>query len=64
MRTDWNGKTVRLPGFIVLIDFEGSSVTSLILVPYFRACIHVPPPPPNQLASVTTETPYESDVLF
>ena len=64
VRTDWDGKTVRLPGFIVPIDFEGSSVTSFILVPYIGACIHVPPPPPNQLVFVTTETPYESDGLF
>ena len=64
VRTDWDGKTVRLPGFIVPIDFEGSSVTSFILVPYFGACVHVPPPPPNQLVFVTTETPYESDGLF
>ena len=47
MRTDWDGKTVRLPGFIVPIDYEGSSVTSFILVPYVGACIHVPPPPPK-----------------
>ena len=64
MRTDWDGKTVRLPGFIVPIDYEGSSVTSFILVPYVGACIHVPPPPPNQLVFVTTKTPYESDGLF
>ena len=65
VRTGWNGKTVRLPGFIVPIDFEGSSVTFFIPVPYFGACVHVPPPPPpNQLASVTTETPYESEGLF
>lgn len=64
VRTDWDGKTVRLPGFIVPIDFEGSLVTSFILVPYVGACIHVPPPPPNQLVFVTTEEPYESDGLF
>ena len=64
VRTDWDGKTVRLPGFIVPIDFEGSLVTAFILVPYVGACIHVPPPPRNQLVFVTTETPYEFDGLF
>ena len=49
--------------FIVPIGFKGSSVTSFILVPYFGACVHVPPPP-NQLVFVTTETPYESEGLF
>ena len=64
VRTDWNGQIVRLPGFIVPIDYKGSGVTAFILVPYVGACVHVPPPPANQLVFVTTETPYESDGLF
>ena len=64
VRTDWNGKTVRLPGFIVPIDYSGTGVTAFILVPYVGACVHVPPPPANQLVLVTTEQPYESDGLF
>ena len=28
------------------------------------ACLHVPPPPPNQLVFVTTETPWPSDDLW
>ncbi len=64
VRSDWNGKTVRLPGFIVPIDHEGMAVTAFILVPYAGACIHVPPPPANQLVFVTTEDPYESRGLF
>ncbi len=59
-RTDWNGRTVRLQGFIVPIDFEGTAVTAFILVPFVGACIHVPPPPANQLVFVTTEEPYDS----
>ncbi|MDA8747757.1 DUF3299 domain-containing protein [Litoreibacter sp.] len=64
VRGDWNGKTVRLPGFIVPIDYSGSGVTAFILVPYVGACVHVPPPPANQLVFVTTPTPYESDGMF
>ena len=64
VRSDWNGKTVRLPGFMVPIDYTGAEVTAFILVPYFGACVHVPPPPPNQLVFVTTEKPYESNGLF
>jgi len=63
-RPDWNGQIVRLPGFIVPIDFSGSGVTAFILVPYVGACIHVPPPPANQLVFVTTSEPYENDGLF
>lgn len=64
IRTDWNGQVVRLPGYIVPIDYSGTGVTAFILVPYVGACIHVPPPPANQLVFVTTEKPYESSGLF
>ena len=64
IRTDWNGKVVRLPGFIVPIDYSGTGVTAFILVPYVGACVHVPPPPANQLVFVTTEKPYENKGLF
>lgn len=64
VRTDWNGKIVRLPGFIVPIDFDGTAVSAFILVPYVGACVHVPPPPANQLVFVTTPDPYESEGLF
>ena len=64
VRTDWNGKTVRMPGFIVPIDWTETGVTVFILVPYIGACIHVPPPPANQLVLVTTGIPYEDVGLF
>lgn len=60
VRRDWNGQVVRLPGFVVPIDYTGQGVTAFILVPYFGACVHTPPPPANQLVFVTTETPYQS----
>lgn len=64
VRTDWNGRIVRIPGFIVPIDYKGTGVTAFILVPYVGACVHVPPPPANQLVFVTTSEPYESKGLF
>ena len=64
VRTDWNGQTVRLPGYIVPIDYSGTGVTAFILVPFVGACVHVPPPPANQLVFVTTEKPYETSGLF
>lgn len=62
--TDYNGRRVRLPGYVVPLDFEGTAVTTFILVPYVGACIHVPPPPANQLVLVTTDEPYENEGLF
>ena len=64
VRTDWNGQIVRLAGFIIPLDYSGTGVTAFILVPYVGACIHVPPPPANQLVLVTSEKPYETDGLF
>jgi len=47
------GATVRLPGFIVPLDaVKNSGVNEFLLVPYFGSCIHVPPPPPNQIVYV------------
>jgi hypothetical protein len=49
------GTTVRLPGFIVpLDDAKSGAVSEFLLVPYFGSCIHVPPPPPNQIVYVHT----------
>jgi hypothetical protein len=62
--TEFNGQVVRLPGYMVPLDTSGAGVTAFILVPYVGACIHVPPPPANQLVFVTTGTPYESSGLF
>ncbi len=64
VRTDWNGQIVRLPGFIVPIEYSGTGVTAFILVPFVGACVHVPPPPANQLVFVTTNEPYDSTGLF
>jgi hypothetical protein len=48
-----DGATVRLPGFIVPLDpLKNGSENEFLLVPYFGACIHVPPPPPNQIVYV------------
>ena len=42
------GRRVRLPGFAVPLDGEPGTASEFLLVPYFGACIHVPPPPANQ----------------
>lgn len=47
-----DGKLVRLPGFIVPVESESTKITEFLLVPYYGACIHVPPPPANQTVYV------------
>lgn len=50
-----DGKQVKLPGFVVPLEHEGEKVSEFLLVPYFGACIHVPPPPANQTVYVVTQ---------
>jgi len=59
-----DGAHIRMPGYIIPLEVSAAGVTSFILVPYVGACIHVPPPPPNQLVFVTTETPWPGDDLW
>ena len=49
------GKTVRIPGFTVPLEDFASSATEFLLVPYVGACVHTPPPPPNQLVYVVMD---------
>ncbi|WP_432455432.1 DUF3299 domain-containing protein [Agarivorans sp. QJM3NY_29] len=48
-----DGKTLRIPGFIVPLESDGELIKAFLLVPYFGACLHYPPPPPNQIVYVT-----------
>ncbi len=52
---DLNGKKVKIPGFVVPLDFDAKQVREFLLVPYFGACIHVPPPPANQIVYVQSD---------
>ncbi|MFQ3282735.1 DUF3299 domain-containing protein [Reinekea sp.] len=52
MVTEYDNIKVKIPGFIVPLDFESDKITHFLLVPYFGACIHTPPPPPNQIVYV------------
>lgn len=49
---------IRIPGYTVPFDFgPDADITEFLLVPYFGACLHAPPPPPNQTIFVQTATP-------
>lgn len=50
---EMDGQAIRIPGFIVPLEFDNQqTVTQFFLVPFFGACIHLPPPPPNQIIFV------------
>ncbi len=45
-----DGREVTLPGYVVPLELAADGkMRSFFLVPYYGACIHVPPPPPNQI---------------
>jgi hypothetical protein len=51
-----NDKVVKLSGFIMSVEGNGEALTEFLLVPYFGACIHTPPPPSNQIVFVRTHS--------
>ncbi|MEM8715090.1 MAG: DUF3299 domain-containing protein [Cyanobacteria bacterium P01_G01_bin.4] len=60
-----DSQSVAIPGYALPLEFaENNLVTEFLLVPYVGACIHVPPPPPNQIVYVETEDGLSMNSLF
>jgi len=60
-----NGTNARIPGFVVPLEVsDDQRITEFFLVPYYGACIHVPPPPPNQIIHVRYEEGFTLDALY
>lgn len=51
----YDGLTVKIAGFVVPLEQDEERVLSFLLVPYYGACIHTPPPPANQIIHVQTQ---------
>ncbi|MGE0314981.1 MAG: DUF3299 domain-containing protein [Lautropia sp.] len=49
-----DGRSIRIPGFVVPLNMQRRLLKEFLLVPYFGACIHVPPPPANQVIHVSS----------
>ena len=62
--TELNNKLVKIPGFVVPLEGGTDTITEFLLVPYFGACIHVPPPPPNQIVYVKFSEGVPIDNLY
>lgn len=61
----YNNKKIRVPGFIVPLESEeGKHISEFFVVPYFGACLHMPPPPPNQIIYVKFEQGVELQSLY
>lgn len=65
IRPEYDNQKVRIPGFIVPITLDkNQGVTEFFLVPYFGACIHVPPPPPNQIIFSKLKTGIKVESIY
>lgn len=65
VRPEFNGQKIRIPGFVVPIEFDDDQVvTEFFLVPYYGACIHLPPPPPNQLILMQSAKGVKMDTIY
>lgn len=61
---DLDGANIKIPGYLLPLEFEDNKVTEFLLVPYVGACIHTPPPPPNQIIHVNSEYGVYSTDLY
>ena len=61
---DLDGTTISMPGYALPLEYDGKKATEFLLVPWVGACIHTPPPPPNQIVHVVAATPFESKGMF
>lgn len=64
VNADLNNKVVRLAGYLLPLEFSDEGVRDFLLVPYLGACIHVPPPPPNQIVFVQLAKKFRVADLF
>ncbi|UZE95488.1 DUF3299 domain-containing protein [Alkalimarinus alittae] len=64
VKKELDGQKVRLPGFMVPLGGDENKVTEFLLVPYFGACMHTPPPPTNQIVYVNFPMGVHPDMLY
>jgi hypothetical protein len=64
VNVELDGQIVRMPGYILPLEFSGKDITEFLLVPYVGACIHTPPPPPNQIVHVKSDKPVSNVTVF
>ncbi|WP_421866487.1 DUF3299 domain-containing protein [Motiliproteus sp.] len=59
-----DGQLISLPGFALPLEGDYEATSLFLLVPYFGACIHVPPPPSNQIVLVRADPGVKIETLF
>jgi len=65
IKPEFDRQQVRIPGFVVPLEFDDEqTITSFLLVPYFGACMHLPPPPPNQVIYAEFTDGFQVEFLY
>lgn len=66
VNTNLDGSMIELSGYLLPLDLSGTDVKDFLLVPYVGACIHTPPPPPNQIVHAVSAAPtaFDMDNIF
>lgn len=65
VKPEYNNHFIKLPAFIVPLEFtDDNTITTFFAVPFFGACIHVPPPPPNQIIYATYKKGFKVNQLY
>ncbi|MEO1040129.1 MAG: DUF3299 domain-containing protein [Pseudomonadota bacterium] len=60
-----DGAIIRMPGYILPLDYaEAGAAREFLLLPYHGACIHYPPPPPNQIVYMRSAEPVRFNALW
>lgn len=59
-----DGEQIKIPGFILPLEFDGTKIKEFLLVPYYGACVHTPPPPANQVIHAKLEEEFTMTEIF
>jgi len=60
----FDGVDVKIPGFVVPLEINNASISEFLLVPYYGACTHTPPPPANQIILSKAKHPFTIDDIY
>lgn len=59
-----NGAKIKMAGYLLPLEFSETGEKDFLLVPYVGACVHVPPPPANQMVLVSLSKKMKVKDLF
>ena len=59
-----DGQTVRIPGYVLPLEYKGTQIREFLLMPYLGACLHTPPPPANQIIRCSLEQAHDLQEMW